>query len=70
MVVLHRKVTALVVEGYARIDVMRRVDVDLAVKHVGGRIRGVDVLDQRLRNGPGTQFDEVDISHGGVPYRV
>jgi hypothetical protein len=49
VVVAHREVTAKIVLRDAGLEVVRRVHVDPALEDVRGRIGGVDVRDDRLR---------------------
>ena len=44
---------AFVVFFHARLNVVRGINVNFAVENVGRRVGGVDVFDQRLRNGFG-----------------
>ena len=48
MVVAHGEVAAEIIRRNAGVDVVRGVDVDLAVEDVGRRIGGVDLRDQWL----------------------
>ena len=52
MVVLHPEMVAVVIEGDARINIVRRIDENLAIEHMGRRVGGIDMLDQRLGNRP------------------
>ena len=38
MVIAHVEMVAIVVFGNARLPVVRRVDVELAIEHMGGRV--------------------------------
>jgi hypothetical protein len=51
VIVAHVEVIAIVIEGNARFDVVRRIDVELALEDMRRRVRGVDVRHQRLRDG-------------------
>ena len=68
VVVLHREMVAVVVEGDAGLDVVRGIDVDPAVEDVGGRVGGIDVRDERSGDGARLQllyaFGVDDFGHG------
>ena len=48
LVVLHRVLVAEIIARDSRVEVVRGIDVDLAVEHVRRRIGAVDVDGQRL----------------------
>lgn len=48
VVVVHVVLVAIVVELDVGLPVVRGVDVELSLEDVGGRVRGVDVGDERI----------------------
>ena len=49
VIVAHGEVAAEIVGAHAGVDVVRRIDEDLSVEDVRGRVGGVEIPDEGLR---------------------